>query len=187
MIYKNTIISSITLGIVLLAVWITLAYQAKPRLPIEFTPQPDAVMENVISTMLNKQGKPKLKIVTNKLIHYSERDITQFTSPLITLYRQSPKPWYISARYAEARGGIDQVDFSGHVVIRHVITLNNPATIIKTATLTVYPNKQTAETNDPITLAQPNTLIKAVGMFADMNSGDIRLLSQARGEYVPSS
>lgn len=187
MIYKNTMISAVTIMTVLFAVWITLAYQAKTPAPIQNTREPDTEMENVISIILDKQGKPKLKIVTAKLIHYAESNTTHLTSPYIVMYRQSPKPWHITSHYAKAIGGIDQVDFWGNVVIRHVIASNQPETIIKTSTLTVYPNKQIAQTNDPITLAQPNTLIKAVGMFADMNSGNIKLLSETRGEYVPSS
>ncbi|OGT37524.1 MAG: LPS export ABC transporter periplasmic protein LptC [Gammaproteobacteria bacterium RIFCSPHIGHO2_12_FULL_37_14] len=186
MTYKNTIISSITILMVLLAAWITLAYQAKPSISKQETPQPDTVMENVVATMMNKQGKPKLKIVTTKLMHYIENDTTDLISPELTLFRQSPQPWHITSKFAKASGGINQIDFWGNVVIRHAITATDPSTVIRTATLTVYPNKQTAETNDPITLAQPNTFIKATGMLADMNSGDIKLLSQARGEYVPS-
>ncbi|MCW5582746.1 MAG: LPS export ABC transporter periplasmic protein LptC, partial [Gammaproteobacteria bacterium] len=63
----------------------------------------------------------------------------------------------------------------------------SPATLIKTPTLSVQPNKQIAETNDLITLIQPNLVVKSTGMYADMNTGNIKLLSQARGEYVPNS
>ena len=187
MIYRNALISFITILTVLFAVWITFAYQTKTHLPTQTNSLPDAEMENVVTTIMNEQGNPKIKIVTSKLIHYAENNTTHLSDPFITLYHQFPQPWTISSDYAKAIDGIDQVNFQGNVIIRHVTTSTQPATIIKTDTLTVYPNKQTAETNDPITLMQPNTLIKAVGMFADMNNGDIKLISQARGEYVPNS
>ncbi|HLB42998.1 MAG TPA: LPS export ABC transporter periplasmic protein LptC [Gammaproteobacteria bacterium] len=187
MTYKNTIITSITMMAVLLAVWITLSFQPKQLVLPQAISQPDAVMEDVVTTMMNKQGKPTIKIITPKLVHYADNNTTHLTAPAVTLYRQSPQPWYITSKYAKATDGINRVDFWGNVIIRHTLIANHPITVIKTSTLTVYPNQQTAETNDPITLVQPNTLIKAIGMFADMNSGDIRLLSQARGEYVPTS
>lgn len=187
MTYKHTLISSVTIIIVLVAAWLTLAYLHKSSKTITTTSQPDAVMEDVVATTMNKQGKVKLKIVTSKLVHYAEDNTTNLTSPIVIIYRQSPQPWRITSKFAKAFGGIDQVDFWGNVIIQHAVTSHDPETIIRTATLTVYPNKQTAETHDSITLTQPNTFIKAIGMFANMNNGDIKLLSQARGEYVPHS
>ena len=51
----------------------------------------------------------------------------------------------------------------------------------------VHPNEQTAETNALITLYQPNITVNAIGMTANIDTGDIKLLSQARGEYAPNS
>jgi hypothetical protein len=34
-------------------------------------------------------------------------------------------------------------------------------------------------------LIQPGLVVNALGMYADLNTGDIKLLSQARGEYLP--
>jgi lipopolysaccharide export system protein LptC len=128
-----------------------------------------------------------MKVITPKLVHYAESDTTHFTTPQLVLYRQSPQPWYVTSKFAKATQGTDNVNFWENVTIHHAADTNNPATLIKTTTLTVHPNDKTAETKDFITLTQPNVIVKATGMFADMNTGDIKLLSQARGEYVPSS
>ncbi len=101
------------------------------------------------------------------------------------MYRKSPNPWYVTAKFAKATQGIENVYFWKNVVIHHAADFNSPATLIKTTTLMVHPNKQTAETNDIITMIQPSLVVKATGMHADMNNGDIKLLSQARGEYEP--
>lgn len=187
MTYKNMMISVMTMMVVLLAAWTTLSYRPKTFIPIEKVPEPDAFMENVVATIFSKQGKPKMKIVTSKLVHYTENDMTHLSEPVLTLYRQSPQPWRITANHAKAIQGVDKVDFWGNVIIRHAADFNGPTTLIRTPSLTVFPNKQVAETREPITLAQPHTLIKAVGMYADIITGNIQLLSQTRGEYVPSS
>lgn len=148
--------------------------------------QPDAMMEGVIATIINKEGAPALKIETPKMVHYLREDTTNITSPHITVYRDSPKPWHIHSDSATATKGINQIIFHDHVVINHDHDTENPSTLIKTTVLTVFPNKKVAETNDPIILVQPDTIIHAVGMFADLNDGTVKLLSNARGEYVPS-
>jgi lipopolysaccharide export system protein LptC len=171
-----------------LATWTTfLSYRPQNNMLANASPLPDAVMEDVIALIMDKQGKPSMKIVTPKLIHYTENDTTHLSSPALTLYRKSPIPWYVTAKYAKATQGIENVFFWENVVIHRAADENNPMTLIKTTTLLVHPNKQTAETQDNITMIQPNLMVQATGMYADMNTGDIKLLSKARGEYVPNS
>lgn len=170
------------------ATWTTLlSFRSQTTMPSPTALLPDAFMEDVNALIMDKQGKPNMKIVTPKLIHYAESDTTRFTMPQLTLYRKSPQPWYITSQYAKATQGTENVDFWENVVIQHAADQNNPSTVIKTTTLTVYPNKKMAETNRFITLIQPNIVVNAVGMLANMNTGEIKLLSQARGEYAPDS
>jgi len=186
--YKNIIISVVMIAALGLATWTTFLSGKPPiLLPTQTAALPDAFMEDVTALIMNKLGKPRMKIVTPKLVHFADQDTTRLTSPQLTLYRQSPEPWYITSKYATASLGVDKVDFFDEVTIHHAADQHNPATLIKTSALTVYPNKQTAETNALITLVQPSITIKAVGMFADMNTGNIKLLSATKGEYVPNS
>ena len=147
---------------------------------------PDGFMENVVALIMDKQGKPSMKIITPKMIHYAKNDTTHLTTPQLTLYRKSPQPWYITSNYAKATQGIENVNFWENVLIHHSADQENPATLIKTSTLTVHPNQQIADTSDTITMVQPNITVTAIGMHADLNTGDIKLLSNSRGEYVPN-
>lgn len=186
--FKYSIISTTTLAVFGLAIWTTyLSYQPQNTAPVRLAQLPDAWMEGITAVIMNKQGKPSLKIVTPKMVHYIENDTTNLASPELTLYRKSPKPWFITSKYAKATQGIENIAFWDTVTIHHAADENNPATLIKTSTLTVHPNTQIAETNDLITLLQPNLVVNATGMYADMNTGNIKLLSAARGEYVPNS
>jgi len=163
------------------------SYRPQSTITMRSTLRPDAIMENVSAVIMDKQGKPSLKIVSPRMLHFAANDTTQLLEPELTLYRKSPKPWFIKAKYAKATQGIEKVNFWEDVSIHHAADQGNPATLIRTPTLTVHPNKQIALTDDLITLIQPNLIVKATGMFADMNTGDIKLISQARGEYVPNS
>lgn len=188
MTYKNTIISFIMIAVVGLAAWTTfISYRPQNFSLLKSDPLPDAIMEDVVALIIDKQGKPSMKVITPRLTHYTDSDTTHLTTPQLVLYRKSPQPWYVSSQFAKATQGIENVDFWENVTIHHAADNNNPATLIKTTTLTVHPNQKTAETKDFITLIQPNIVVKATGMHADMNTGDIKLLSKARGEYVPSS
>ncbi len=187
MTYKNTLIMLFIIALGLAAGMTFVLNNANNTKVTNNTLLPDAFMENVTATIMDKYGKPKMKIVTPKMTHFTENDTTQLASPELTLYRKSPTPWYITADHATATQGADLIHFQKDVMIHHAADTDHPATLIKTPSLTVHPNDQTAETDELITMTQPNTLIKAVGMRANMNTGDIKLLSQAKGEYVPNS
>lgn len=149
--------------------------------------KPDGFMEEVKATIMDKEGKPRLKVETPILTHYAENDATELTKPHVTIYRQSPQPWHINSNFAKTKKGIQEITFSDHVIIHHLPDLNNPMTKLETSTLTVFPDQQLAKTQEAITMTQPSTTIRAVGMLANWDQGTVELLSQAREEYVPNS
>ncbi|EKD70987.1 MAG: hypothetical protein ACD_46C00306G0004 [uncultured bacterium] len=182
---KNIIISLFLIITIGLAAWTTLSYHS-PTLVTTNTEQPDAYMENVSATIMNKQGKVELKIMTPKMTHYAKNNSSDFIEPQLTIFRNSSQPWYISSQYAKAMNGTEILHFWDNVIIHHAADQNTSAMVIKTSTLNVYPDKKTAETDAAISMSQPNLVVHGIGMFADINAGDIKLLSNARGEYVPN-
>lgn len=186
--FRNIIISFLLLIAASLSTWsILISKQAGLIIVKTPTERPDAIMENVVATIINKEGKPSLKIETPKMIHYAENDTTNITTPHVTVYRESPKPWTIDSQYAQATHGIAQINFLNHVVIHHPEDKLNPTTTMQMPSLTVFPDKQIAQTDQAVILTQPDTTIHAIGMLANLNNGTIKLLSQTRTEYVPSS
>jgi lipopolysaccharide export system protein LptC len=121
------------------------------------------------------------------MIHYPHNDITKIDTPHVTIYRDSPSPWFIDSDYAKAKNGIDQIQFWSHVNIHHPADSDNPNTLMTTDLLNIFPEDEIASTDRPITFVQPDTKINAIGMLANLNDGTIKLLSQAKGEYAPSS
>ncbi len=149
--------------------------------------RPDSYMENVVAVIMNENGKPSLKIEAPAMVHYAENDRTHLAKPKVTVFREFPYPWYINADYAEINNGIQQIIFQNHVIIHHPSDASNPLTTMTTDSLTVFPSKQMAKTGDAVTITQPDIIVHAVGMLANLNDGTVKLLSKARGEYAPDS
>jgi len=170
----------------LLSTWSAfIIYQKKAAAAKDDPGRPDAFMEEVIATIIDKQGKLSIRIVSPKMTHYPKGDTTEITKPYLTLFRHQTqaKPWHLSAEHARALQGTDQILLWENVTIQHPGDLQNEQTTLLTPTLTVFPSKQLAETLDPITILQPDTKISAIGMNADLASGAVTLLSQTKGEY----
>lgn len=152
----------------------------------EATTRPDAFMENVVATIINDEGKPTLKVEAPKMVHFPD-DTTSIETPHITLYRESPEPWSIDSHFAKATQGLDKIYFWENVVIHHANDSANPTTTMTTSTLTVFPDKQIAQTDDNVTVVQPSTTIHGLGMMANLQEGTVQLLSKAQGEYIPNA
>jgi len=185
---RNLIISVLLILAVTLSAW-SILMTTKPAkiIATDASDQPDAFIEGVSTVILNKQGLPTLKVQSPKMVHYQLNDSTDIEKPHIIVYRDSPEPWHIHAEYAKATHGLDQIVFWDHVLIFHKSDPVHPTTTMRTSTLTVLPNQQIAKTADPVLLLQPDTTIHAIGMLANMKEGTVKLLSEARGDYVPSS
>jgi lipopolysaccharide export system protein LptC len=186
---KNITISSLLLLAGGLSVWSILFSQPSSSTSVNRAAnRPDAFMEEVVATVIGKEGKPILKVVSPKMVHYPENDSTDITTPQITVYRkESVNPWFINSTYAKATQGTDKILFWDNVVIHHPSDKDTPNTTMKTNSLTVFPGKLIAQTDDAIQINQPASTIHAIGMLANLNDGTVKLLSQAREEYVPNS
>ncbi len=184
--YSNTVISSLFIAAIAVLAWtFFLSQNSVVPQSTRDDHQPDSFMQDVHAIVMDKFGRPSLKIVTPQMIHFAQNDTSVLTTPILTLYRNSPEPWYITSNIAYVTNSANNVEFKQNVLIQHAADNAHPATVIKTDTLMVHPNQKTADTADAITLMQPDAVVVGIGMHADLNTGDIHLLTRARGEYVP--
>lgn len=185
---RNFFLSILFAIAVALSAWsILLSNHSQIVITKEEPNQPDSFMEDVIAIVMNKLGNPSLKIESPKMIHYSENDKTELMTPHIVVFRESPQPWHINANRAVTKQGVNEITFWDNVVIHHLPDTDNPMTTLRTKVLTIFPNEQLAKTSEAITVTQPDLIVHAIGMLANWNLGTIKLLSNAREEYVPNS
>jgi lipopolysaccharide export system protein LptC len=147
----------------------------------------DSYMEVVTALQFAKTGLPSIKLITPKMVHYPANDSTDIFAPHVTIFRKSPEPWYIESDFAKASKGINEILFYSNVNIHHPADTENPTTSLRTETLTIFPNQQLASTDQAVTFIQPDTTVHAIGMLANLDDSTIKLLSQAQGEYAPTS
>lgn len=186
MAHKHFYLSLIMCAVVGYTTWMAWPSYRPTKSAPSSSDAPDAFMENIIAVIMNKEGRPNIKVITPKLVHYAKNNVSKLMSPQMAFYLHSSKPWLISATYAQATQGIDAINLWDNVKIQHPADEHGPATLITTSALTVHPQAQMADTAMFITLVQQNVIVKATGMHANMGTGAIDLLSEARGEYVPS-
>ena len=184
---KNVTITLLMLLAVAFSAWsILLAHSPQTTWQNDPT-QMDSYMEEVMAVTFGNAGLPSLKITTPKMVHYPKHNSTIISAPRVVIYRQSPEPWRVNADRAQTTDDMAAIVFTGNVSIHHEPDAENPNTSILTQSLTILPEQQIAQTSDPGTFIQPDAVVHAIGMLANLEKGTVQLLSQAQGEYDPRS
>lgn len=153
--------------------------------------EPTAILQNVTTTNYTVNGSIKSHLHAKKLTYYSGLDKSHFLKPVIVVYKPNKMPWRITANYGFSLNKNTILILKKNVRLQQPLGKNNPASIILTSELTIYPNKHFAETKKPVTYTQisqdkTKVTVKSVGAKVDQKTGKIYLLSKARGVYDPN-
>lgn len=166
---------------------------------------PDAYATKITLTEFDDQGHIKDHLYADNAFHYIN-DVTKFTKPKAILYKtddaeasndvsvagmmtmQAPSaqtpPWVISANNGKLYDNGNVLDLWGNVHVEQAKGKDNDATTLITSKLTYYPKSRTATTEEPVKIIQSNgNQIDAVGMDANLATGEITFLSDMRGRY----
>lgn len=177
-------------GVALLAVAMALAVGYWNIRPASFTPQfvqaplqPDFFMDNAKIRQLNVQGQPVYDLHSVRAAHQVGKDVTELDDPKLLYYREDDQqPWDVQSRYGEVSAGGDQVVLSQNVVIEQQLA-GQSARRLSTPELTIFPERNFAETDRSVRIEALNGVTTATGMEANFNDGSIKLLSNVRGEH----
>jgi len=138
---------------------------------------PDSFMTNVNAVKLNQNGSPHYTLTTPKVENFQTHNTTKMDHPFMVLYKPGEPPWQIKADHGQGIDGQNQVILQGNVVIHQLPGPNSHNATLKTTKITGYPPRSYAETDQPVEITQPGTVVNAIGMQADLVKHTIKLLS----------
>ena len=136
-------------------------------------------------TTMDKTGNPQYHLTAEKMHHYQNSDITHVTTPSIEIYNAASGHWHIQATLGNITPRGKQVTLSGDVRITGKRPSSAGPITIKTASLTIEPERKIISTKDKISISSQGMNMQSKGMHADLNATTIELLSNVRGSYVP--
>ncbi|HIG40175.1 MAG: LPS export ABC transporter periplasmic protein LptC [bacterium] len=132
---------------------------------------PDLYMLNADITQFSETGVPQHNIRAERLTHFPLTDITTLKTPNMTLYsdQENSLPWEIAAENGRL---LPEVQVREQIVELwdHVLAIQERKTgdfvNIRTESLTVYPDREYAETNQNVTINDKSGRTLAGGMQA---------------------
>lgn len=143
----------------------------------------DYYMDNFEMTTMDAQGRPSSLLISDKMLHYPDDDSTELNKPIMTMYRETGKPWIVKADRGWVAAGNELVLLSGNVVINRHSGPNNRPVKLFTSRLRIHPKTDFAETDQPVTMVSEKRKTTAVGMRAYVRDGQLQLLDDVQVRY----
>jgi len=142
----------------------------------------DFYVINAKSTQFRADGSLDHVMTSSKLEHIKTSDITLLSNPDLLLYRGNVQPWHVQSSRGEVAPGGQEVELIDNVRVARTDAKGRP-TILTSSRLTVFPDKEYAQTQQAVRIEAANGVTTAQGMKAYLNDGRMLLLSNVRGQH----
>ncbi len=132
--------------------------------------KPQAVADNAVdfyvinakTTEYQLDGTLRYEMTSDKVEHLKESDKSLVSKPDLLLYREtSPLPWHVQSDRGEVSPGGTEVELIDNVRIARTDEKNRP-TIITSSRMTVFPDKEFAQTQQAVRIEAANGVNESV-------------------------
>lgn len=131
-------------------------------------------------------GLPKSKIIGDQISHYPGEEDSEISMPRITLFRTSGPPVYITADHGWINHEGTRVILEGHTIIKREQSNTNQFSQLESPELTIWPNRDYAETDKAVKITTDSTIATGVGMKAYLDKERYYLLNNVKGRHLPA-
>lgn len=146
---------------------------------------PDYIINNFTATSLDTQGKVRFTISAQKMSHYPDDDSTHLEAPeMFSMFAGRP-PMRTSALRGTISSKGDEVFLYDDVLIVRPAYGTQSELKVSTNYLHAIPDRDWADSDHLVTVANANTTMEAVGMELNNKARTVKLLSRVKSTYEP--
>ncbi|MBI1422712.1 MAG: LPS export ABC transporter periplasmic protein LptC [Gammaproteobacteria bacterium] len=176
----------VVLAIALISRWLLTTVETPTgRVAPEARHDPDYYLENFKITVYQPNGAPAYHLNAEHMNHYPDDDTMTMRKLQLDYSDEKNQTWVTTADAGTAYENIEVMQLNGNVrIVRQTPQPDQEITITTDALRFDVPNKF-ASTEARVKIVGKNSSIVAKGMEVDMVSGQLTLMSEARGHYVP--
>lgn len=152
----------------------------------------NAYSEGINTILFDAEGNINYTLQAERQVHYND-DTTQLEKPFIRLFQEGDSRWNIVANSGkisttETTGDAasDRIDLLGDVQVYSLDEFGNRI-LMSTEFLTLNPESEILETDQPVTLVTSALQQSSIGMIANLKSDEITFLRDNRGRYAATT
>ena len=166
------------------AYWLNQQVRPLPEKPDSSTRHdPDFIVDNFSATTLNEWGTPRFIVAAQKMVHYPDDSTTHLEAPRVTSLSPESPTLFASASKGTISGKGDEIFLHDDVKITRSASATQSELVFTTRYLRVIPERDWAETDQPVTMTDATNRVHAVGMQLDNKARVIKLLAQVTSQH----
>ena len=179
MINRLIVLSTLIIAFALTINWFT----TEPEEKFDFTPrnEPDLYMLNATINQFGPEGELQHRIAADRFTHFPLTDVTTMKFPALVLGRtRDSDPWEITSskgRILPSSDYREEVVELWSNVLASQSGIGNQFVSFQTQSLTVYPERDYAETDEPVFIKNQSGRTTAAAMRAFLNTGKFMFYS----------
>jgi len=141
---------------------------------------PDYIAEAFTVKSFGTEGGIESTLTAARMVHYPDDDTTWMTLPRLSSHRGA-RATHVAA--AQALVGPDgrEMTFVENVRVVRDATRTDPAVVLATQSLTLFPDDEIMRTAAPVTVTQGASVLRGTGLDADNRTGTLQLLGSVSG------
>ena len=151
----------------------------------------NAYSEGINTILYDAEGKINYTLQAERQVHYND-DSTELEKPFIRLFQNGDSHWNIvansgriSATETTADGALDRIELLGDVQVYSLDEFGN-RTLMSTEFLTLNPDSEILETDQPVSVVTSALQQSSIGMIAKLRTDEITFLREVRGRHAPA-
>ncbi len=166
-----------------LTFWLDRAVQMPPAAANVARHDPDYIVYGLSAVRMGADGRTQSTLTSDKMLHYPDDDSTLLTMPRWVSYEPNAPPITITAREALVSSNGDNIYFRNDVRVVRAPHAEHSELVLETTLLHVIPDKNIAETDQPVRITDANTVVNAIGLELNSETHVLKLLSQVKGTH----
>lgn len=147
--------------------------------------EPDYIVENFSFVRMTKTGQPSYIISGDKLTHRPVDDTSDIVKPVVRSLSGEREPMDIHAERARVDQDNTRVTLMENVRIDRAASANSQEMHLATEALTIFPEEDRMETNQPVRLQLGNATATGTGMRANNATRQLHLTGRGTIVYPP--
>lgn len=145
--------------------------------------EPDLLIETAVIRQYRETGGLRYLLRSPLIEHFQEQALTRLTEPDLELHDAPAPPWRVTARKGvirnaseRRRGGDEEVELEEDV--RMLQTFEDGRRYdLRTPSITIYPTREYAETDQNVMITTHAGRTKAVGLEGSLDKGLLKMFS----------
>lgn len=148
----------------------------------------NAYSEGINTILYDIEGNIDYTLQAERQVHYND-ETTELDKPFIRLFQDGDSRWSIvadtgriSATESSSDATVGTIELLGDVQVFSLDEFGN-RTLMSTASLTLNPDSEILETDQPVSVVTSALEQSSIGMVAKLRTDEITFLRQIRGRY----